>query len=394
MAKYRHFAESIIGQSHIEKGTDKQDYALSCTHRGAYIAVVGDGHGSAPYVRSKIGSELVCCVARDKIKDFLDAVPQETFHPLSDAQVKKNVGQLLHKLTESIVTCWRNAIDGHLSSHPFTEEELATVPEKHAANYRARRHIEHAYGTTLIAVVVCESIWFALHIGDGRCVALNQRGDFVEPIAWDDRCQLNVCTSICDEDAVNEFRYWISEVPPAAVYIASDGVDDSYGLENTPEKAILLHSLYRSISLMFARDGFAKAQRYVHEYLPVLTQKGSKDDVSIAAIIDEEALAALAPILEIDAELKTSRQQMTTLRAKESAQRDRLRQMGASFTQLEAIPRDAITRVREKIGALGEGLDALRQICDEIAVLDDKIATLCAKRKNMLGELETSGEEV
>lgn len=63
-----------------------------------------------------------------------------------------------------------------------------------------------SYGCTLIAYVQTKHFWLALQIGDGRCVVLNKANEWSQPIPWDDRCMLNMTTSLCDEDAVNEFR--------------------------------------------------------------------------------------------------------------------------------------------------------------------------------------------
>jgi hypothetical protein len=46
-----------------------------------------------------------------------------------------------------------------------------------------------------------------------------------------------------------------------------------------------LANLYSTIAHNFAEEGFAKGEKQLEEFLPVLTEKGSGDDVSIAGII-------------------------------------------------------------------------------------------------------------
>jgi hypothetical protein len=65
-----------------------------------------------------------------------------------------------------------------------------------------------------------------------------------------------------------------------------------------------LAGLYRTIALNFIdeikanpRDGFDTGKKQIRDFLPDLSRRGSGDDVSIAALIDMEALKELEPIL-------------------------------------------------------------------------------------------------
>ena len=80
-----------------------------------------------------------------------------------------------------------------------------------------------------------------MQIGDGKCVVIDQNGSISEPIPWDENCQMNVTTSICDSDASDEFRFFVTEEKPSAVFCGSDGIDDSYA------KVEEMYALYRSI---------------------------------------------------------------------------------------------------------------------------------------------------
>ena len=121
--------------------------------------------------------------------------------------------------------------------------------------------------------------WFGIHIGDGKCVELLENGTLCEPIPWDEACEQNITTSICDSDAIEEFRYVIQKDFPAALFIGSDGIDDSYSSE------MELHELYRNIFIVFADHGAEVGSNEVRDYLPKITRQGSGDDVSIAGII-------------------------------------------------------------------------------------------------------------
>ena len=49
-----------------------------------------------------------------------------------------------------------------------------------------------------------------------------------EPIPWDEDCQANITTSICDSEAIEEFRYCFMKESPVATLMGTDGIDDSY----------------------------------------------------------------------------------------------------------------------------------------------------------------------
>ena len=113
----------------------------------------------------------------------------------------------------------------------------------------SERRADKAYGCTLIAYVVTEKFSFGMQIGDGKCVVIDKNGTFSEPIPWDENCQMNVTTSICDSNAADEFRFFVTEEKPSAVFCGSDGIDDSYA--NVEE----MYALYRSIIKIFIEYG-------------------------------------------------------------------------------------------------------------------------------------------
>ena len=184
--------------------------------------------------------------------------------------------------------------------NPFTEEELAPVSKKKRAKYLVG-DVTGAYGTTLLAVGIGIGYWFGLHIGDGRCVAVNPKGKFLQPIPWDKRCFLNVTTSICDADALESFRHFYSEKLPVAVFIGSDGIDDSFANREQ------LYALYKTVLYSFATEDFDEACQDLEDYLPRLSAKGSGDDVSVAALLNTEAIKELDVVRDFDVEKERAR---------------------------------------------------------------------------------------
>lgn len=274
------------GASHIKKNKECQDASLSYQDENCAIAVVCDGHGGDDYVRSAIGSKFASAIAKKNIQKFLLGMDKEKFFLNPDKQLKI--------LEASIISHWNESVSDYHSKHPFDEAELIVVSEKAKKRYLEDGKIWSAYGTTLIAVAMNEDYWFAIHIGDGKCVAINHAGEFKQPIPWDPKCFLNATTSICDSDAIDNFRHFYSDKLPAAVFLGSDGIDDCF---NNNEQ---LYNLYKTVLYSFATTDFKEACEGLADYLPRLSAKGSGDDVSIAALLDMDSISELSIVKDYD----------------------------------------------------------------------------------------------
>lgn len=269
------------GASHKKTGKVCQDAAFSrCRANDFYaVAIVSDGHGSADYFRSDRGSELAVQTAREAINAFMRDVRRKDVASLSK-------DELMRQLEMNIVYNWRKAIHSDYQVRPFTEEEKAMMSEKGRKRYEADP--EHgfikAYGATLIAVVIYPGrFWFGLHIGDGKCVARYADGHFDQPIPWDDRCFLNVTTSLCDGKPLENFRHCFhTEAFPAAIFVGSDGVDDCFANDAD------LYGFYQEVYQMFQEKKFRDAFAELDAFLPEMSAKGSGDDISVSGIINKE----------------------------------------------------------------------------------------------------------
>ncbi len=308
MGLYRSFNFRSIGASHIKKGTVCQDFSGSVETDTYKLAVISDGHGGEDYFRSDRGSrfavEAFCkCVEdafavsspsdeeqsdgsflQNKAKNFADA--------LNTCKTDKQIEEQMRWFMRSIVTRWNILVEDDLSADPFKEEEMAEVSEKAKTRYEKGEKVQSAYGATLIGVVVTDDFWFGVHIGDGKCIAFDMAGIDTEPIPWDEQCFLNVTTSICDANASSEMRYFFSRELPAAVFVGSDGIDDSFENERH------LHNFYRVVLSSFATETEEKATQGLADYLPNLSAQGSADDMSVGCIINIEHIKNNAVLYE------------------------------------------------------------------------------------------------
>lgn len=305
------FHLSVQGASHIKKNKECQDASSSYQDENCTIAIVCDGHGGDDYVRSAIGSMLGCAVAEKNIKNFILGVDKEKFF--------SNPEKHLKNLEASIINGWNESITIYHSTKPFQESELSLVSKKARKKYVDEGRIESAYGTTMIAVAMSCDYWFGIHIGDGKCVAINSEGEFKQPIPWDSKCFLNATTSICDSDAIERFRHFYSDKLPAAVFVGSDGIDDCFS--NNEQ----LYNLYKTVLYSFATTDFQEACDGLADYLPRLSAKGSGDDVSVAALLDMDLIPEIPIVKEFDREKEKARVEENARKEAEKNEAEKLR---------------------------------------------------------------------
>lgn len=328
------FSTFCQGESHILIDKVCQDYALDESKKGVSIAIVCDGHGGERYFRSDVGAKFAAEVTLKQIKTLLKdfgtiAKILETsvftqVEALTTQRAKGNhdketeVDKSFRQLFKSIIACWHMAIEEHAANNPLTEQELSVVPEKYTSVFLD--NLEKTYGCTLMAVVATQKYWFAFHIGDGKCISFNANGTWMEPIPWDDNCFLNKTTSLCDSDAIDEFRYCYGDRAsrPSVIFLGSDGIDDSFGeTEN-------MVNFYVQIAKMIGdgKDGHEKALQSLKEDLPKLSKIGSKDDMSVAAVYDYGELQSVREKLllwqidRIESKIRLASAQMENLIAK------------------------------------------------------------------------------
>jgi len=292
MSKFKAFNLTEIGASHIKEAKVCQDDSLSFEEKGYAVAIVCDGHGSNKYFRSDRGSRIAALVTISAIQELMKSrtIKNEQGSKLIDA-LFTNPDKFMQQLAANIIYRWREQIAEDYQHEPFSESELALLSPKELIASQKEDGWVSAYGTTLIAAVRASNFWFGLHIGDGKCVTVNADGTTAQPIPWDEKCFLNVTTSLSDAQALSSFR-WVFEQNnkssylssfqknlPMAIFVGTDGVDDTFGNDEA------LESFYKTVVQLFNEKDFDEAKAELKTYLPKLSEKGSRDDVSIAGIL-------------------------------------------------------------------------------------------------------------
>jgi hypothetical protein len=297
---------SKLGHSHIQENKVCQDYSLNYSDpdNSQFIAIVSDGHGSKTYCRSDRGSQFACEIAMEAIKamklnDLVKGksaqVParKPSSRPNGDLSIPKfkdvfptikDIDERFEHLFQYIYSQWLQKVETDWQENKPTKEEMQLLGDNETVK---------AYGATLMAFVRTPDYWFGFHIGDGKLLACDEQGRWFEPILWDADCFLNVTTSLCQTEAYKSFRYSFSGKGdfPIAVMLGTDGIDDSWGDK--------LPAYYTSILEDISNEGIEKAQESLKKSLPDLSKNGSKDDVSVAWIVDEDAIAGILPKLKM-----------------------------------------------------------------------------------------------
>lgn len=276
------FNSTAQGASHIEKGTPCQDasYSFSGKKNPVAIAIVADGHGGEKYFRSDVGAKTAVVVTKSVLwYKFYSPVFEKRIYI---DEFDKNNGNFLEKniprLEQQIVKQWHGAIFKHHKENQLNEAEMS-ICKKYELDEKDENVIAAFYGATLIAAMVTPWFHFAVQIGDGLCVKIEQDGKAAIFVPGDERLEFGVTTSLCDNNAVNNFRHNFGTGGIAGIVAATDGVSDSFKTEKYFE---FLCGLRGKFCETPKAAKAAKAE--LDKFLPILSERGSRDDCSIAGV--------------------------------------------------------------------------------------------------------------
>lgn len=273
-------AVSVRGASHEDVGEPCQDSSRVYIGERIAIAAVSDGHGSAKHFRSAAGSEMATRVAIRSLCDFeeknggLDALfdPEGKGVCLSGTTAESacvgSPDNAARRIAANIICGWNAEIAAHTAFAPLSDKENAVSERFGGITF------EVMYGATLIAAAVTENGLFGLQIGDGSFCLL-ENGKICSPVPEDSKLMGNLTTSLCDSDAINSFRWFYKSTAPMGVMLSSDGLIGSFKNEND----------YLSFSSRVLGALTDNALSGLSEHLKLRSRSGSRDDISIAAIV-------------------------------------------------------------------------------------------------------------
>ena len=259
--RFKGYALSVKGASHEETGIGCQDSARVYLTEHFAVAAVSDGHGSEKHFRSAAGSEMATRVAIRSICDFCER------NNGLDGIFLANPDNAARRIAANIICGWNSEIAAHIGLLPLNQQEKA-IYEKYngIAN-------EVMYGATLIVAGVTENGCFGLQIGDGSFCA-QSGSEMIFPVPEDAKLVGNLTTSLCDSDAISNFRYFYREGVFSGVMLSSDGLINSFLNEED-----YLKFGHRVLSAV--EDGTTST---LGEHLKMRSRCGSRDDISVSAV--------------------------------------------------------------------------------------------------------------
>lgn len=271
---WRCSGKTVQGASHVRAGLPNQDTLWWSPESGSgppLILTISDGHGSAKSFRSHIGAKIAVEQATKQIKNFVLE---------NNQRVRPAVQKQLPKI---IVSQWLKAVDLHLQEVAFTHEEWALLEEKEGAKARDAvvNNPYHAYGATLLAVVVTEESILYLKLGDGDILCVDSYGKTTQPFALDERLIANQTTSLCTEDAWREVRLRLlpySENLPSLILVSTDGYSNSFRSETD------FLQIGQDYQEMIRSRGIDFVVQQLPNILSETSQQGSGDDITLGIV--------------------------------------------------------------------------------------------------------------
>lgn len=382
MSRINSFHMTARGQLHILKNLPCEDASVSFSEENEqyHIAAAADGHGAKACFRSGYGAKAAVKAAADCLKQFAASIllSDETESRFYKDILSERYRQMtIRHLTDTILKEWYDTISEHYVKNPPTPEEINEfIPGTKLSEDTVDPHI---YGTTLMAALQLPGSLILLQQGDGRCVVFFEDGHPEQPVPWDERCQDNTTTSLCDPDAKERFRSciicwgdqeestentepvsasWNSEIrhtpkPVSACYLGTDGIEDAYRdtYDDLGDSHVLMggvHTFYKDLTCQLAGRELSAFEGYLETWLPDFSANGkfsgsgSGDDVSVAGIADLEAIESCIGQFQRDVELYSLEEQLfwkeDQLRSKQrkhSILRKRMEEAAASLTDAE-----------------------------------------------------------
>ncbi len=257
---------SIRGRSHIVSGTPCQDYSAHVVSDGYAIAVVSDGHGSAPHFRSDVGSKLAVESSVEVIGKYL--ADMDSFKN----SLEEDESGTMDRVVKSIISEWTFNVQEYDGTHPLTDDENKLISE----NGIDPTNMFKRYGATLIIGVIASGFSFGIQIGDGDLLCINRDSEFNSPIPEDENCVFNHTTSICSSNAFDSFRHFVIMSDEIVAMLAStDGFTTSFVSDESYGKQCLNY-LY----LLDQGDNWDK----ITENLQKRSEANAEDDVSLSIV--------------------------------------------------------------------------------------------------------------
>lgn len=279
---WRIIGQSVRGASHLRSGLPNQDAIGWDPQSGSgseLIVAVSDGHGSAKYFRSDIGSMFAVKAALSECRNLISGQPD--FNNLS--AIKRTAEERVPQL---IVRHWERLVQEHIAANPITVEELDQAVAK-ATSPIDRNFLDVnpmlCYGATVLAALVTNTFALFFRLGDGDILTVFEGEEVSRPIAKPSAADSigDDTRSLCLPNAWRDFEFAfqaLSGTTPALVLVTSDGYPKSFA-----EDAGFL-KLGSDLFELILGEGLELVNANLDTWLNDASQQASGDDISLGLI--------------------------------------------------------------------------------------------------------------
>lgn len=276
MDKYQELSIFVCGSDHADKQALCEDYSAFRKDDHFSVIAVSSGGNESQYFRSYLGARFAVEAALDSLTAFASSVSKDTL--FAD---KRTQTRLMRQLEGSIVVNWNEKVNRHLENYPFQEEELDSVEsDKHRQGYQEGVHPEYAYWANVTAAVAADGYCLIIRGGNGECVLIEKDGKVTDPLPVTRR---EDSYALCRPNAAREFSYCCSDSVPSSVFLVTEGVRRCFPKQED------YHAYLLELTQMLLRNP-NDGKEYLKADLPMLSRKGSHDDMCLAAVWSSEKL--------------------------------------------------------------------------------------------------------
>jgi len=239
---------------------DVEKYLVAAPGGSGIVLAVADGHGSASYDKSHIGSAYAVALALVQCSRLLPKLDGEG---LSTSWCET---ELPRRLSQQ----WRRMVLRTKSAEDHSDEPT----------YISR------FGTTLAAALIGRRGLLLFHIGDGEIVVITRDMTVHRPVLERTMMLGNEVESLSHEDADGKFRVSLLPIPAAdirMVMMASDGVTNSF----VDEHGLTEFAMQTLDSSSRVRPGGPTLSSVLHRAIARCSSY-TGDDVSVAIAINRD----------------------------------------------------------------------------------------------------------
>lgn len=260
--------KSVQGTSHVSGKTPCQDaHRIECLTDGTLVAAVADGHGSTKCIYSEKGARLATDAFVEIINDLLERTKddrEKLIHLFRQAG-SADLSKVICKRWEKKISKSYNALLG------LAKRNGEEIPE----------YTPELYGTTLLGLVVAYDFIFALQIGDGDMVFVDESGveRVIEPMKFLGTETFSLSNESPWQHAITHFqRLEFVEKSPCMFMISTDGFANSF--INDDEYLISCKDYFNTI----IEYGDKAVQNNLEEWLRQTSQEGCGDDITLVIV--------------------------------------------------------------------------------------------------------------